>query len=49
MVSGEDYPPISNPACTNNVARRKHGSRRYRREIYSFTPRNPNLPTTPES
>jgi hypothetical protein len=37
VVSREDYPSLSNPSRTNNVARRKHRSRCYHRAIHIFT------------
>jgi Protein of unknown function (DUF1353) len=44
-VSRQNHRPISNPACINNVSRRKHGSRRDNRTIHSPGLRNPNPPT----
>jgi hypothetical protein len=34
-VSRQNHPSVSDPACTNNVARRKHGSRCDHRAIHS--------------
>jgi hypothetical protein len=41
-VSGQHHPPISDPACTNNVSHRKHGSRCDHRAVHVPTPWNPN-------
>jgi hypothetical protein len=38
-VSRQNYPPVSNPACSYNVSRRKHGSRCYRRAVPISTTR----------
>jgi hypothetical protein len=43
-VSRQNHPPISNPARTNNVARRKHGSRYYHRAILIRTSGTPDKP-----
>jgi hypothetical protein len=46
-VSRQHYLPISNPARTDNVSRRKHRSRYDHRAIHSATVGNPNwLPVT---
>src|SRR4030095_7895656 len=40
-----NHPPISNPARTNNVPNRKHGSRCYRRAVLIPAFRNPYSPS----
>jgi hypothetical protein len=42
-VCRQNHPPISNPARINNVAWRKHGSRRKHRAILIPTLRNPSF------
>src|SRR5262245_29177895 len=44
-VSRENHPPISNPPCTNNISRRKHGSRCDHRAVRIATSRCPNPST----
>ena len=41
-VSRQNYPPVSNPARTDNVSRRKHRSRRYHRAVLVPIPRRTN-------
>ena len=41
-VSRQNHPSVSNPARTDNVSRRKHGSRCDHRAIHSPALRNPN-------
>src|SRR5262245_65517235 len=42
-ISREHHPSISNPARINDVARRKHMSRRYRRAVPDSSPRVSNV------
>jgi hypothetical protein len=44
-VSRENHPPIGNPARTDNVPRRKHGSRCNRRAVLICRSRTTNPPT----